>query len=190
MNSSKMVGMVEIAGLLGVKRQLVANWRLRYPDFPVPDLQLEAGPLWIWDQLEAWARRKNMYGELVSRNSNQVGNLFTNEEICAFHHCEPVPYLRKSGGRIVCGCFGLDLNPNTPYQILVEDTPNRVEKANEVVRQGIAIPCYSKLDVNQWRYEGLFFPVSFITDESTVLPLAEEAQRKKVAGLLTFRKID
>lgn len=185
----KMVGMVEIADLLGVNRQLVANWRVRYPDFPVPDLQLAAGPLWILEKVDSWGRQKNMVGDIICRNPEQIGKHFTNEAICNFHRCEQVPYLRKVGGRIVCGCFNLTLNPNAPCKILVENTRKRVARANEIVQQKTAIPCYSKISTDVWRYEGLFLPISYITEKSLVLPLSEKAGRENVAGLLTFEQV-
>ncbi|MEY2464932.1 MAG: hypothetical protein QOH64_3070 [Acidimicrobiaceae bacterium] len=54
----KLVGTVEIARLLGVKRpQVVHDWMRRHPDFPAPVLELSRVRVWYWPEVERWAAR-------------------------------------------------------------------------------------------------------------------------------------
>jgi len=54
---SELVGTAEIADRLGLSfRETVHNWRRRYPDFPEPVAQLRQGYLWLWPDIERWAR--------------------------------------------------------------------------------------------------------------------------------------
>lgn len=47
-----------IAGRLGVKRpQVVHDWRRRHDDFPQPVTRLASTYIWLWPEVEQWARR-------------------------------------------------------------------------------------------------------------------------------------
>jgi predicted DNA-binding transcriptional regulator AlpA len=52
----ELVGLTEIAEMLGVSRQRV-DQLARAPDFPPPMGQLRAGSIWERDDVVAWARR-------------------------------------------------------------------------------------------------------------------------------------
>lgn len=47
--------MAEVADLLGVTKQNVANWRARREDFPAPIANLKSGPVWSVDAIRGWA---------------------------------------------------------------------------------------------------------------------------------------
>lgn len=52
-----LVGTIEIAELLDVAHHnSVNNWRRRYPDFPAPVIERRNIALWLWPEVEAWAR--------------------------------------------------------------------------------------------------------------------------------------
>ena len=54
------VGAHEIATRLkGAHTSIVHVWRLRHKDFPKPMRILQAGMLWDWKEVEAWARKTN-----------------------------------------------------------------------------------------------------------------------------------
>jgi chromosome partitioning protein len=55
-----LLGINEIAELAGVSRQAVANWRVRFPDFPAPIADLRAGPVFRAGQVRAWLRRRKV----------------------------------------------------------------------------------------------------------------------------------
>lgn len=57
-NTEELVGVAEIADRLGVaRRQVVHVWRARHADFPLPAARLSMGDLWVWGDVEEWARR-------------------------------------------------------------------------------------------------------------------------------------
>lgn len=56
----ELVGINEIAGLANVSRQVVANWRARSQDFPVPLASLASGPVFKRSQIRAWLRRRKI----------------------------------------------------------------------------------------------------------------------------------
>jgi predicted DNA-binding transcriptional regulator AlpA len=52
-----LVGTAEIAALLGVQRpQVVHDWRRRHADFPEPVATVSRVGLWVWRDVEKWAR--------------------------------------------------------------------------------------------------------------------------------------
>lgn len=55
-----LVGINEIAEFAKVSRQAVANWRVRFPDFPKPIADLRAGPVFRATQVRAWLRRRKV----------------------------------------------------------------------------------------------------------------------------------
>jgi hypothetical protein len=57
----KMLGVADIAAMFDVEPKTVSMWRLRYPDFPEPDVTI--GDLAGWDparadEIQAWASRR------------------------------------------------------------------------------------------------------------------------------------
>lgn len=49
-----LAGNGDLADGLGVGKATVANWTVRYPDFPKPLIHLAAGPVWSRSQVKAW----------------------------------------------------------------------------------------------------------------------------------------
>lgn len=56
----ELVGLSEVAELLGVSRQVVGNWRLRYHDFPKPIAELKSGPVWKREDVVFWAEENRI----------------------------------------------------------------------------------------------------------------------------------
>ena len=52
-----LVGMTEIAALLGISRQRVHQIMQQDPDFPQPAATISAGGVWEREAIEAWAKR-------------------------------------------------------------------------------------------------------------------------------------
>lgn len=50
-----LVGVAEIADRLGVRRQTVAQWKIRGL-LPVTVADLACGPVWEWKVIETWAK--------------------------------------------------------------------------------------------------------------------------------------
>lgn len=53
---SNLVGIAEIAERAGVTKVTVQQWRQRHADFPAPEVQLAATPVWRWPTIERWLR--------------------------------------------------------------------------------------------------------------------------------------
>lgn len=56
MAADNLVGIAEIAELAKVSKQAVTNWRLRYEHFPRPIQNLQSGPVWDRENVEAWVK--------------------------------------------------------------------------------------------------------------------------------------
>jgi hypothetical protein len=55
-----LVGAAEIAERLGIKRpHLIHDWRRRHPEFPQPVVELKGTLIWLWPEVEKWARSTN-----------------------------------------------------------------------------------------------------------------------------------
>jgi chromosome partitioning protein len=51
----EILGLSEVAELLGTSRQTIANWRQRRRDFPSPIAELKSGPIWSREHITEWA---------------------------------------------------------------------------------------------------------------------------------------
>lgn len=56
MDEAKLVGIGEIAAMAGVTKQAVVNWRVRYDSFPRPIQNLQSGPVWEHEPVDAWVK--------------------------------------------------------------------------------------------------------------------------------------
>ncbi len=77
MNTKKLVGLSEIAGMAEppVSRQAVANWRIRYDDFPKPVEHLQSGHVWGADQIQEWLDQKSGRAPIVISFINLKGGV-------------------------------------------------------------------------------------------------------------------
>lgn len=58
MDVDDIVSASEIAARLGVKRRgVIHDWRRRHADFPKPVAQVALVHLWLWSEVERWARK-------------------------------------------------------------------------------------------------------------------------------------
>lgn len=56
MSTDHLLGISELADLAGVSKQAVSNWRMRYGHFPRPIQNLQSGPVWEREKVEAWVK--------------------------------------------------------------------------------------------------------------------------------------
>lgn len=74
------VGVTEIGKLLGVSRQRVDQLRREHPDFPPPDAELAAGPIWRASKLRgflgSWERRPGRPKRDVFGNVRRRGEFY------------------------------------------------------------------------------------------------------------------
>jgi len=53
----ELVGAAEIAERFGLAdAHVVHTWRSRHPDFPEPVARLKRAMVWVWPDIEKWAR--------------------------------------------------------------------------------------------------------------------------------------
>lgn len=64
---AELVGVAEIAARSGRSANTVQSWRRRHADFPRPNLELAAGPIWIWSEISAWIGRRSRRAAGVPR---------------------------------------------------------------------------------------------------------------------------
>ena len=55
--SNHLVGLTEIAEMLGLSRQRADQITRTYPDFPEPEVELASGRVWRRSAVEDWNRR-------------------------------------------------------------------------------------------------------------------------------------
>src|ERR1043165_1232 len=56
----RLLGLAEVAELLGVTKQVVNNWKTRRGGFPQPVVELKSGPVWSRDAIANWAISEGM----------------------------------------------------------------------------------------------------------------------------------
>jgi chromosome partitioning protein len=56
----ELLGLAEIASMLGVTRQVIANWKVRKANFPKPAAELKAGPVWTKEVIKGWAEAEGL----------------------------------------------------------------------------------------------------------------------------------
>jgi len=71
-----LVGAAEIAERLGVKRpHLIHDWRRRHPEFPQPVLELKGTLIWLWPEVERWARATGRLGSQAAERDQRSSSL-------------------------------------------------------------------------------------------------------------------
>jgi 5-methylcytosine-specific restriction protein A len=105
---------------------------------------------------------------------------------------EKVSYLPQKGGRIVCGCFSPDLDPEAPHEILVggadEDGTEGpiVKKARMLFRQDGSIPVFLKRATKEWMYDGHYRVKRLIEDRDYIERKQRRAGRSDVVLALVL----
>lgn len=56
--ASDLVSVSELAARSGRSVNTIQSWRRRHADFPAPNVELAAGPIWLWGDVSAWIDRR------------------------------------------------------------------------------------------------------------------------------------
>lgn len=56
---SDLVSVAELAARSGRSVNTIQSWRRRHADFPAPNVELAAGPIWIWGDVSAWIDQRS-----------------------------------------------------------------------------------------------------------------------------------
>ena len=57
--ASDLVSVAELASRSGRSVNTIQSWRRRHIDFPPPNVELAAGPIWRWGDVSAWIDRRS-----------------------------------------------------------------------------------------------------------------------------------
>lgn len=68
-DDDQLLGLSEVADLLGVSRQAVGNWRQRRGGFPPPRAELKSGPVWQQADIVGWATENGVAVEQREHDS-------------------------------------------------------------------------------------------------------------------------
>ena len=93
-------------------------------------------------------------------------------------------FLPTKNGRVVCGCFRMDLNPEAPQEILVGVGVQRVKNAHLVVLQKTSVPVFIKKEAEDWEYMGRFRATRYLTKEHKLLVDEQRTKDESIAGIL------
>lgn len=97
-----------------------------------------------------------------------LGNTYTRDDINAQLGGEKETYLPQKNGKIVCGCFNPDLNPQAPYIIFVGIGEKIEEKAQILSKQQDCIPVFVKQESSKWEYKGNFKCIRYSIEKSEI----------------------
>jgi chromosome partitioning protein len=108
---SDLVGIAEVARMARVTRAAVSNWRARFPDFPKPVAELQAGPVFDHGQIRAWLRRRRVPMATVISMINLKGGVGKTTTTVALAEFMDVEY----GKRVLV----IDLDPQTNATVML-----------------------------------------------------------------------
>jgi hypothetical protein len=120
------------------------------------------------------------------------GRSYTREFIRDHLGGDPYSFLPESGGRIVCGCFSDEKNPEAPDEILVGGSGENgnLRKARTLSRQDGPIPVFLKQDVKKWRYSGIYRARGLIEDRAYIERKQRMAGRSDVVLALQLEPVE
>ncbi|MBI3896099.1 MAG: hypothetical protein HY313_09230 [Acidobacteria bacterium] len=97
-------------------------------------------------------------------------------------------FLPHVDGRVVCGCFTSDLNPNAPWEILPGNGPDIIHWAEVFRQQGNAIPVFLKREVNRWEYTGMWRAGEIIKNQQEIAEREQRTGRTDISMIVTLIK--
>ena len=98
-------------------------------------------------------------------------------------------YLLHREGKVVAGCFTLELNPEAPLVILAGDGPQIREWADLFCAQMGSIPVCVKSGLREWLCCGNFKLVRSSTDPVEIASHSAPAKRSDVYKLLFLQEV-
>ncbi len=100
-------------------------------------------------------------------------------------------YLPRDRGEVVSGCFGTDLNPKAPEEVLIGYGKQRVSSAKRLVEQNTSIPVFIHRASKQWEFVGYYRGKEFSEAPSEVTSKARAVNLDgRVAGVLYLEKVN
>jgi chromosome partitioning protein len=110
-DNAELVGINEIADMAGVSRQVVSNWRARFPTFPHPVAELRSGPVFSRPQVRAWLRTRRVPMAHVVSCINLKGGVGKTHTTVALAEFSAVMFGKK--------VLVIDLDPQTNATVMM-----------------------------------------------------------------------
>ncbi len=88
--------------------------------------------------------------------SFELGVTYTRDQIHAAVGGSTQSAIPTLNGTVVALCIRADLNAKAPREFLCGVGPVRIKAANLLASTKGKVPVFTKTNVNQWNYEGLF----------------------------------
>jgi hypothetical protein len=98
-------------------------------------------------------------------------------------------YLLHRDGKVVAGCFTLDLNPEAPLVVLAGDGPQVRERADIFCAQAGSIPVCLKTGMGEWLCAGCFQLLRAGTDPAEIATYSASAKRSNVYKILFLEEV-
>jgi chromosome partitioning protein len=125
----KLVGLSEVAGIAGVSRQVVANWRSRLKGFPTPVAELASGPVWEQEEIEKWLIKREATMTKVISFINLKGGVGKTTSAIAVSE-----FLAEELGQRVL-VVDLDPQTNATIALITEEDWKAQDEAGQTLRQ-------------------------------------------------------
>jgi hypothetical protein len=117
-----------------------------------------------------------------------LGHYYTRQQIHDALGGGVQDYLPHDYGRVVCGCFRKDTNPDAP-NIILPGNGRDIQKWAEVFReQNYPIPIFIKKQVNAWEYVGDYQVEGWTSDSSEIAKHAKKSKRPDITSVLFLKR--
>jgi hypothetical protein len=101
----------------------------------------------------------------------------------------PPFYLLHRDGKVVAGCFTLELNPEAPRVVLAGDGPQVREWADIFCAQAGSIPMCVKSGMGEWLCCGNFKLVRSSTDPAEIARYSAQANRTDIYKIIYLEEV-
>lgn len=118
----------------------------------------------------------------------KVGSLYTRDQIHARLGGGLQDYLPHKNGRVVCGCFRTDTNPDAPEVILPGIGPDIQKWARVFRNQKNPIPVFIKKESNGWEYVGDYKVDRWTDDPSEIARYSIRSTGTAATSVLFLRR--
>jgi len=116
----------------------------------------------------------------------QLAQHYTRQEIHDAVGGNVEQYLPTKDGRVVCGAFRPDANPDAPMIVLAGQSPKIRQAAEQFAKQAEAVPIFLKREPNRWQYVGRFRVQRSSTDAAEIARHEKRANRHGKISIVLF----
>jgi hypothetical protein len=97
-----------------------------------------------------------------------LGRKYSRKQIKAVLGGNEIEYLPTQDGRVVCGCFTPDHNPEAPDIVIPGNGPVVRREAKQFCAQDWPVPIFIRRRANEWEYVGHYKAERFSTDPADI----------------------